>query len=846
MKKLLCLAISVAMLLSALVVCVGASATLPTNLGYSADAVVAVPLDAIPNINELATAEGYDLEAYQAGTEWKITDVAGMKMLATLANELAGNGAIGDSCLGRTFYLANDIDMTGVTDYIPIGNDNANAAENRASGHRFSGTFDGQGHTIKNLVMTSDAEGVVELGVFGTLKGAIVKNLVIDSTCSFTYTGTSGGARVGSLAAKIANQGDDGNKGTVNVETEEPLFYSNIIENVKNEATVSASAGNAGGLVGVLYSETSHVVKISGVTVIADVTAKQSAGGIIGTMNGRHLEISNCGVQGDITAKYYAAGIVPSTEMANEDNQKISTVKNCTVIGTITANDAEKLYFELIENAFTATDCNVDGATTVKVAAGPWFGYDSETTVAYTGDVGYSADRVVQKDLTNVLPICEFVDAPAGTNEFKISCPMDYMFFVTIINNGLPLKDYTIYLENDLDMTGFSVQPIGAPTSEITTNPKSGNCFSGTFDGQGHVIDNLEITSEAGSKGEEWVLVGMFGSLKGGTVKNLVLGEGCSFSYTGDYAVKSCVGAIAAYVTRNGGSSNGEEEFAFRSYIDNCYSAATVSGKRSVGGILGYVDGNTNHYAHHITNCTNAGEVTSKEWAAGIVAYGARRLEVINCRNIGKITLVADAAATNKGAAGIYAAPAKNVGATVISGCINNGVIAGPGTLGGIVARMEDSNINIKNCTQFGSTVLDAGSTNTNVGPMYGYTTLVAFAHMSNNANQAGKADATLADATLALDNLVFPDYQEINNTHDHSAMMPDDGGDEGEDTSEPSDTTAKPNGSETTAPKNDGTTATTDTSSEKKGCGSVVTAGALTVLLTVALAGVTLSKKED
>ena len=124
MKKLLCLAISVAMLLSALVLCVGAS-TLPADLGYSADAVVSVSLDAIPNINELATEEGYDLEAYQAGTAWKITDVAGMKMLATLSNELAGNGAIGDSCLGRTFYLANDIDMTGVTDYIPIGNDNA-------------------------------------------------------------------------------------------------------------------------------------------------------------------------------------------------------------------------------------------------------------------------------------------------------------------------------------------------------------------------------------------------------------------------------------------------------------------------------------------------------------------------------------------------------------------------------------------------------------------------------------------------------------------------------------------------------------------------------------------------
>ena len=227
MKKILCLAISVALLLGALALCAGA-AVLPADVGYSEAAVTDVPLDEIPDINELATEEGYDLEKYQAGVSWKISDANGMKSLALLANELAGNGAIGDSCLGRTFYLENDIDMAGVTDYTPIGNDNGNAAENRASGHRFSGTFDGQGHKIKNLVMTSNGEGVVELGVvelgvFGTLKGAVVRNLIIDSSCSFTYNGTSGGARVGSLAAKIANQGEDGNKGVVESASSEPL-----------------------------------------------------------------------------------------------------------------------------------------------------------------------------------------------------------------------------------------------------------------------------------------------------------------------------------------------------------------------------------------------------------------------------------------------------------------------------------------------------------------------------------------------------------------------------------------------------------------------------------------------
>ena len=103
-----------------------------------------------------------------------------------------------------------------------------------------------------------------------------------------------------------------------------------------------------------------------------------------------------------------------------------------------------------------------------------------------------------------------------------------------------------------------------------------------------------------------------------------------------------------------------------------------------------------------------------------------------------------------------------------------------------------------------------------------------------------------MAAATLALDNLVFPNYQEIDASHDHSAMMPDDD-ESGDEQEKPEDATTKPVEAETTAPT-DQSSVTTDSNvgEEKKGCGATVTAGALTLLMTVALAGMTLYKKED
>lgn len=87
--------------------------------------------------------------------------------------------------------LLEDLDMSGVTSWTPIGASVFSWASNVLkceSGNMFDGHFDGQGHTIKNfkMVCENDVDGTA-WGFFGGLApGAVVENLVFDSSCSLT------------------------------------------------------------------------------------------------------------------------------------------------------------------------------------------------------------------------------------------------------------------------------------------------------------------------------------------------------------------------------------------------------------------------------------------------------------------------------------------------------------------------------------------------------------------------------------------------------------------------------------------------------------------------------------
>ncbi len=135
----------------------------------------------------------------------------------------------------------------------PIGDDS----------NPFTGTFDGNGKTISHLTMSgADADNIIlkQTGLFGKLSGATVKNLRLrkaDVKSTSTESGSGSGALAGSAA-------------------------SSKIFNVRADGTVSGTARNMGGLVGVASPAT--LVDSSGADVdVASAGALAKVGGLVGS-----------------------------------------------------------------------------------------------------------------------------------------------------------------------------------------------------------------------------------------------------------------------------------------------------------------------------------------------------------------------------------------------------------------------------------------------------------------------------------------------------------------------------------------------------------------------------------
>jgi hypothetical protein len=108
--------------------------------------------------------------------------------------------------LNGSYVLINDIDLSGVENWVPIGMQTGhtfNTAGNALT--NFTGTFDGRNHVIKNLTysFTGNYDGLAfgnaELtgGLFGRIGNGTIKNLVLKN---FTITGNCAGALAAALA----------------------------------------------------------------------------------------------------------------------------------------------------------------------------------------------------------------------------------------------------------------------------------------------------------------------------------------------------------------------------------------------------------------------------------------------------------------------------------------------------------------------------------------------------------------------------------------------------------------------------------------------------------------------
>ncbi len=144
--------------------------------------------------------------------------------------------------------------------------------------------------------------------------------------------------------------------------------------------------------------------------------------------------------------------------------------------------------------------------------------------------------------------------------------------------------------------------------------------FTGSYNGQGSVIDSLTISRSTTD------YVGLFGKIDNGLVKNLGID---SANITGH----NYVGILAGLVQGDTAS------------VNRCYTSGTVSGNNVVGGCIG-----NNAFPATLKNCGSTASVTANNIAGGLAGSNASTIN--NCYATGTVT-------ANLGAGGLVGSAAE-------------------------------------------------------------------------------------------------------------------------------------------------------------------------------------------
>ena len=166
-----------------------------------------------------------------------------------------------------------------------------------------------------------------------------------------------------------------------------------------------------------------------------------------------------------------------------------------------------------------------------------------------------------------------------------------------LVNGGK--TDINITLDTDIDLTGKDWTPIGTGTR---------NLYSGTFDGGGHTITGLTVTTN-----DEYV--GLFGCLdRTGTVKNVVM-EGVQITNDSE---SSDVGGVVGFSLGT---------------IENCSVSGSVSGTVIVGGVVGAQWGGS------ITGCSSSATVKGTLNVGGVAGQTTGNATLTACYATGNVTI---------------------------------------------------------------------------------------------------------------------------------------------------------------------------------------------------------------
>lgn len=562
----------------------------PSN-GYSGklDQTSDVMREGDPDTKWQVSQEGI----YTVTINWNTKEISAVKETYTLSQDSEGYYLLGNaedlfyfsqwSCHGAIdnkskAKLTADIDFTAAKyKYASIGvADYANAKA------CFSGEFDGQGHTI-----TVAIEGLRDrAGLFGFVRDAVIKNLVVDGTLSSSRNCSGGlGGRV---------------DGSVTVD--------NVI--VKTALTFTTGSGDAtfGGFFANV--EGNDVFTNCAFIGSINVGGADGCGGLVGWAgSGSNTKFINC---------YVAPNSYTKNGNSADYARNSPTVTNCYAIEQADPRFATGELCYLLNNKVSGgegwyqtigTDkMPVPFATSSKVYANGALdcaGNSKGGDLVYSNNTGGSRDpHTVVEGFCSVCHelITDYITPVDGY--LPLGSAGDLKWFSALVNAGN--TSVNAKLTADINMTGVEYTPIGT----------GANKYSGEFDGQNHTVDNIVIEGKSYS--------GFFGYLTGGAnIHNLVIGAGCAFS--GEIKI----GGLASMA--DGGGT------VTLNRVVNMASAtsSTSAADANAAGLISCCVGGTKVAA---TYCLNAGKIVGKPGeCAAFTGWSQGGSSYTNCINIAEV-----------------------------------------------------------------------------------------------------------------------------------------------------------------------------------------------------------------
>lgn len=578
----------------------------------------------------------------------QITDEAGLK---AIANDLSGN-----------YVLAADITLTG--QWTPLGTEAS----------PFTGTFDGGGHSIKGLTVTASSD-LDNSGLFGYAKGATLKNvsiigakvdgdehigILLGNAKQVNISGVmtsgivTGRDHVGGIVGDASGSADNGEftsisncmstagvfsrsyqaggiAGIVNAGIiDKCFFYGSATAEDRNAGAGGISALIDGGS-GTFTNNVSAAIYIKGAASVGNSDSNNNfehAHSIVGWNNNGAANFET-NLSSTATVIYSAgkerdhaelAGDYQGTETSVADLQKSATYTGLGWGTEWSLADGRYPVLTGMTVPFDGDDIAVNKPADVNVVGG---NYESGAKSALGRTVTISSSNAEVATVTGTK--ISFVGAGTATITYTTTgdayvngATYTQTFTVTQTNYNIATAEDLLNIKlntegdykltADIDMSGVSFTPLPD--------------FTGSLDGQGHVIRNLTFNNANQDQ------AALFSTTHGATIKNLgienanIVGNANAAAIVG----RACGGTIQSCYVANSyiegrdhvgsitGDMNVNDNVGVT--ISDCLSDARLKTRSyQVGGLVGVANGGT------IQNCYFSGTIDGNEsCSAGIIS----------------------------------------------------------------------------------------------------------------------------------------------------------------------------------------------------------------------------------